>query len=529
MTIFRSPYPNLPLSDQSITQRVFAGLGDDPDRVVLIDGATGQGLTVAAFITRTRRLAGGLRALGIGPGDVVAIMAPNCPDFAVAFHAIALTGAAVTPVNVGYTRHELTQQLVDSGARMVLAAAALVPLVLAAQAETVVSRIASFGPCPGVPSLDDLMGEPLAAQVPVDLVRDVVALPYSSGTTGLPKGVRLSHRNLVANVDQVHATQGIRTGDMSVAFLPFFHISGMNSMLNAFLARGAGLVCMPVFGLAAFLGHVERHRSRLIKIAPPVAVLLAKHPLVDRHDLSSVEVLMSGAAPLSGELAAAVAARLGCVVTQGYGMTEMSPVSHVAPETDPRPDRIGYPVPNTLCRIVDPQTGADLGPGQEGELWVKGPQVMLGYHNAPEATAAALTADGWLKTGDLAFCDADGQAVILDRLKELIKVGGFQVPPAEIEAALLAQPSVADAAVIGVPDGPLGEVPVAFVVAREGEVPDTAALARTLATRLASFKRPREIRVVATIPKSAAGKILRRVLKAQYLEGASLVAGLKET
>lgn len=519
MTIYRSPLPDIRLRDQSITERLFEGLGDDPARVVLIDGPTGAEMTVAGLKDRIRCLAAGLMARGIGPGAVVAVFAPNSPDFAVAFHAVAYAGATVTTLNPSYTAHEVTHQLADSGARLVIAHAALMPVVTAALHDTAVTEVVTLTACEGHATIDDLMTAPLAAQVPVDLDRHAVALPYSSGTTGLPKGVRLSHRNLVANVDQVHVALNIRPGDMSVAFLPFFHIYGMNTLMNAFLARGAGLVCMPRFDLAAFLTLVERHRSRMILIAPPVAVALAKHPLVDSHDLSSVEVMLSGAAPLGGDLAAAVGARLGCTMIQGYGMTEMSPVSHIVPETDPRAGRVGFTVPGTECRLVDPVTGTDAAPGGEGELWVRGPQVMQGYHNAPEATAATLTADGWLKTGDLAAFDEDGQLSIRDRLKELIKVSGFQVAPAEVEADLLTHPDIADAAVIGVPDDHAGERPVAFLVPRAGHVLHVEELEPFLATQLASYKRPREIRVVEAIPKSASGKILRRVLKAQYLAG----------
>jgi 4-coumarate--CoA ligase len=257
---------------------------------------------------------------------------------------------------------------------------------------------------------------------------------------------------------------------------------------------------------------------RLVLIAPPVAVALAKHPLVDQFDVSSLQVLMSGAAPLGGDVAAAVGARLGCTLMQGYGMTEMSPVSHISPVPGWKAGAVGVLLPDTEARIVDPATGADLGPEAEGELWVRGPQVMLGYHNAPAATASAL-ADGWLRTGDLAVHDADGQFTIRDRLKELIKVSGFQVAPAEVEAELLAHPEIADAAVLGLPDEETGERVVAFIVPQPGTAPDAAGIAAFLADRLARFKRPAEVRLATSIPKSASGKILRRVLKAEALSG----------
>ena len=255
---------------------------------------------------------------------------------------------------------------------------------------------------------------------------------------------------------------------------------------------------------------------RLVLIAPPVAVALAKHPLVDQFDVRSLQVMMSGAAPLGGDVAAAVGARLGCTVMQGYGLTETSPVATISPVPGWKPGSVGILMPATEARIVDPVSGEDLGPGEEGELWIKGPQVMLGYHNSPESTAWALDGD-WLRTGDLAAYDADGQFFIRDRLKELIKVSGFQVAPAEVEGALLACPLVADTAVLGLPDEGTGERVVAFVVPQAGQAADIAAIQGFLAGRLAKFKRPSEIRLVQAIPKSASGKILRRVLKAQAL------------
>ncbi len=516
MTIYPSPRAALPLRALSITERVFEGLAHDPDRLALIDGPTGKGVTAAALRERITRLAGGLRARGIGPGTVVAILAPNSPDYCAAFHAVAYAGATVTTINPGYTAPEIAHQLRDSGAEVAIAQAALLPGL---QANDLPLRaVYSVEPTAGHLSLDELLADPLPAQVPVDLDRDVVALPYSSGTTGLPKGVRLSHRNLVANVDQVLAGLRILPSEMTVGFLPFFHIYGMNTLMNVFLARGAGMVTMPRFDLAAFLGHIQTHRARLVLIAPPVAVALAKHPLVDNYDLSSLEVLMSGAAPLGGDVAAALGKRLGCVALQGYGMTELSPVSHICPEDDVRAGSVGPNLPNTDCRLVDPVTGTDAAPGAEGELWVRGPQVMMGYHNAPEATAATLT-DGWLHTGDLGAYDADGHLSIRDRLKELIKVSGFQVAPAEVEAELLGHPDVADAAVIGLPDDESGERPLAFIVPAAGRSPDLDSIRAHLKSRLAAYKQPAALHIVDAIPKSASGKILRRVLKTQITGG----------
>jgi acyl-CoA synthetase (AMP-forming)/AMP-acid ligase II len=502
--IHHSPYPPIPLTGESITECIFRGLGD-PDRVVIVDGPSGRELTAGNLMSDIRRLAGGLQARGIGNGDVVAVLAPNCPEYVTVFHGIAFAGATVTTINPTYTAPEVAHQLNDSGAIVLVT----IPALLAtAQTAAPGMEIVVIGEAAGATPLSKLMGEPLARQVPVDAATDVVVLPYSSGTTGLPKGVRLTHRNLVANVDQQLVVFGVDAGTWTVAFLPFFHIYGMTSIMNLHLAGGAGLVTMPRFDLEQFLTLSDRYAVPTLFIAPPVAVALAKHPMVDSFDLTALQRMLSGAAPLGAEVAEAVARRLKCQMVQGYGMTEMSPVSHTTPRGQTRPGSVGVTVPSTEIRIV--VDGQDAGVGVPGELWVRGPQVMQGYHNRPEATAATLTQDGWLKTGDLAEIDDDGYVYIRDRLKELIKVKGFQVAPAEVEAALLTCPMVNDAAVKGVPDDEAGEVPVAFVVPAEGA--EEAAIRAHLAGQLASYKLPRSITFIEAIPKSASGKILRRML-----------------
>jgi acyl-CoA synthetase (AMP-forming)/AMP-acid ligase II len=502
--IHKSSYAPITLTGESITERVFRGLKGDPGRVVLIDGPTGRELTAGALEEGIRRLAGGLQARGIGKGDVVAILAPNLPDYAVVFHAVAFAGATVTTINPTYTAPEVAHQLTDSGAKLLVTIPAFMETAKAAgAAETVV-----IGEATGATPLSALLGDPLAAQVPIDAAGDVVVLPYSSGTTGLPKGVRLTHQNLVANVDQCLAVIGCDPGEWSVGFLPFFHIYGQTVLMNMHLAAGAGVVTMPRFDLEQFLTLVAKHRTPTLYSAPPVAVALAKHPLVANFDYAHVERFFSGAAPLGGEVGDAVAARLGCLSVQGYGMTEMSPVSHATPRGQARKGSVGVTLPSTECRIV--VDGNDVGVGVPGELWVRGPQVMAGYHNRPEATASTLTEDGWLKTGDLAEVDSDGWVFIRDRLKELIKVKGFQVAPAEVEAALLTSPMVKDAAVKGLPDDEAGEVPVAFIVPADGA--EEAAIRAHLAGQLASYKLPKKITFIEAIPKSASGKILRRML-----------------
>jgi acyl-CoA synthetase (AMP-forming)/AMP-acid ligase II len=503
--IYTSPYPPIALTGESITERVLRGLEGDPDRVVLIDGPSGREMTAEALENGIRRLAGGLKARGMGRGDVVAILAPNLPEYAVVFHGVAFAGATVTTINPTYTAPEVAHQLADSGAKLLVTIPAFLETARTAAPGM---EIVVIGEAEGAAPFTAWMGEPLAAQVPVDAAADVVVLPYSSGTTGLPKGVRLTHQNLVANVDQMLCLGGCDPGSWTVGFLPFFHIYGQTVLMNMHLAAGAGVVTMPRFDLEQFLTLVAKHQTPTLYCVPPVAVALAKHPMVANFDLSCVERFFSGAAPLGGEVGDAVAVRIGCLSVQGYGMTEMSPVSHSTPRGQARKGSVGVTLPSTETRIV--VEGRDAGVGEPGELWVRGPQVMAGYHNRPEATATTLTEDGWLKTGDLADIDADGFVFIRDRLKELIKVKGFQVAPAEVEAALLTSPMVKDAAVRGVPDDEAGEVPVAFVVPAEGAV--EAAIRAHLAEQLAHFKLPRSITFIEAIPKSASGKILRRLL-----------------
>ncbi len=516
--MFTSPLADVPLRDISITERLFEGLALGLDRPLMVDGPSGAALTGAALRDRIERLAGGLAAQGIGPGSVLALMAPNMPDYAVVFHAVAYAGATLTTINPTYTAPEVAHQLKDSGASILITVPAFLPVAEMAIAGTAVREIVVIGEASGKRSLEDLTGPPLTAQVPVDLDRHVQALPYSSGTTGLPKGVMLSHRNMVVNVDQILALLDVQEGETSIAFLPFFHIYGMNALMNLFLSVGATLVTIPRFDLEAVLRHIQTHRVQKLFIAPPVAIALAKHPMIDQFDLSSLRVVMSAAAPLGAEVSEAVSKRLGCTIIQGYGMTELSPVSHVVPHRTPRPGAVGVTAPNTVTRIVDPTTGQDCGPDQEGEVWVKGPQVMIGYHNRPEATAQMIS-DGWLKTGDLGAMDADGYLFIRDRLKELIKVKGFQVAPAEVEAQLLGIPGVADAAVIGVPDDEAGEVPIAFVVRGPGSEVTLEAIQSGLRGKLVGYKVPQRVEFIDAIPKSASGKILRRLLRDRVMAG----------
>jgi len=294
--------------------------------------------------------------------------------------------------------------------------------------------------------------------------------------------------------------------------LPLFHIYGLVVVLNMGLYSGATVVMMPRFDLETFLKAAQDYEITLAHLVPPIVLALSKHPVVDNYKLPKLHTIFSGAAPLGEDLTRACMERLGCSVRQGYGMTETSPVTHSSP-APPWPVKfgsVGVPAPNTECKIVDLETGAMLGAGEKGEVCVRGPQIMTGYLNKPEATAQTIDPEGWLHTGDIGYFDEDGHFFIVDRAKELIKYKGFQVPPAELEAVLLTHPCIADAAVIPHPDEEAGEVPKGIIVLREPAEPE--AIMAFVAERVAPHKRIRHLEFVDKIPKSPSGKILRRVL-----------------
>ena len=512
MTIYHSTFADIDIPAVSITDYIIPALIARADVPVLIDGPTGRALTGAMLEDLIRRLAGGLTARNLGPGHVVALMAPNIPEYAAIFHGVAYAGGTITTINPLYTADELRFQLNDARAEILITIPAFLDTARAAIIGTGVTEIFVLGDTDATP-FSTLLGAPQMAQTPVDLDQHTVVLPYSSGTTGLPKGVMLNHTSLVANVAQLTTVFPLEAGETSVAVLPYFHIYGMNAIMNPFLVQQAIQITMPRFDLEMFLRLIATHQVAKIFVVPPVVLALAKHPMIDSHDLSSLKVVFSAAAPLGAELAGACAARLNCDVIQGYGMTELSPVSHCIKVGQNRPGASGVAVPQTQCRIIDTETGLDAARGGTGELWIKGPQVMQGYLNNPSATANTMADGGWLKTGDIARIDEDGYMFIVDRLKELIKYKGFQVAPAELEALLQTHPSVADVAVIGMPDEEAGELPVAFVVTRAGHEPDAPALQAYVAGHMASYKQIRQVRFVDSIPKSASGKILRRVLR----------------
>jgi acyl-CoA synthetase (AMP-forming)/AMP-acid ligase II len=508
-----SPHPDVAIPDVPLHEFVLADAARRADQVALIDGPSGRALTYGQLAGGVRRVAAGLAARGFGKGDVFAIYCPNVPEYALAFYGVSAAGGINTTISPLYTTDELVRQLTDAGARFLLTVPPFLDKALEAAGRSGVEEVFVLGQGEGATPFASLLeAGDTPPQVDIDPADDLVVLPYSSGTTGVNKGVMLTHRNLVANLCQGEPVLLAGEGERLIAVLPFFHIYGLVVLMCAAIARGSTLVTMPRFDLEQFLGLLQDQRITRAYVAPPIVLAMAKHPLVADYDLSSLKSIFSGAAPLDASLEKACAERLGCDVIQGWGLTETSPVATTnfnAPQ-GPKPGSVGVPLPNTEMRVVDPATGADVSRGETGELLVRGPQVMKGYLNAPEATAAMLDPEGWLHTGDLGTIDGQGYVFIVDRVKELIKYKGLQVAPAELEAVLLTHPSVSDAAVVRYPDEDAGEVPKAFVVA--GSPVEPGELMAYVAERVAPYKKVRHVEFVDEIPKAASGKILRRVL-----------------
>lgn len=509
---YTSTFPDVEIPESLLTPYVLRHAERLAGEPALIDGPSARTVTYGEFAAAVKSFAGGLAASGFEPGDVLALMAPNLPEYAIVFHGTAWAGGAVTTVNPTYTAGEVRHQLEDSGAKLLVTVSMFADIAAEAVEGTAVKEIVCIDSGGPGRSLADLLGEPLLEHAPAG-IDEPVCLPYSSGTTGLSKGVVLTHRNLVANLAQMAAVVEIAEGENVLSFLPFFHIYGMQVLMNGALASGGTVVTMPRFDLEQFLDLLQEYKVRRAFVVPPVVLAMAKHPLVDDYDLSAIEQLFSAAAPLGADLAEAAATRLSCEVVQGYGMTELSPVTHLTPDGQYKAGTIGLLVPSTECRIVDPETGEDCEIGGEGEIWIRGPQVMQGYLNNPDATAATIDPEGWLHTGDIAHIDSDGHFTIVDRLKELIKYKGFQVPPAELEALLVKHPEVLDAAVIGVADDEAGEVPKAFISLGDGASATAESIKAFVAENVAHYKQLHFVEFVESIPKSASGKILRRLLR----------------
>jgi len=511
--IFRGPYDDVTIPEVSLTDFILKSNPELKGKRALIDGPTGRSLTYGQLEDAVRRTAASLAEKGFKKGDVFGIFSTNCPEYAVAFHAVAMLGGINTTLNPLYTAEEAAHQLRDAGAKFLVAPPLFIEKARAAAQQSKIEELFVFGEADDATPFGSLLdSDGDVPHVEINPREDLVALPYSSGTTGLPKGVMLTHYNLIANLRQMDGLEYFHQDDTLLCVLPLFHIYGLVVVLNMGLHLGATIVMMPRFDLEQFLGLIQKYRVTLSHIVPPIVLQLAKNPVIEKYDLSSLKIIFSGAAPLGEELSRECIQRIGCSIRQGYGMTETSPVTHSSP-ADPvkmKHGSVGPPAPNTECKLVDPATGVELGPNQEGELCVRGPQIMKGYLNNPEATARTVDEGRWLHTGDIGYADNEGHFYIVDRVKELIKYKGFQVAPAELEAVLLTHPAIADAAVIPCRDDEAGEVPKAFVVLK-GEA-SAEGIMDFIAARVAPHKKIREVEFIEQIPKSLSGKILRRVL-----------------
>jgi acyl-CoA synthetase (AMP-forming)/AMP-acid ligase II len=507
---YRSPFPDITVPDKSLFEMVLGGAAQRGDARAMADGISGRIITYRELMNQIRLVAAGLAARGIKKGDVVSLWSPNLPEWPAAFFGALRIGAIVHTSNPVSTPEELAFQLTDGNAKILITVNALSEKARAAVAESKRDiEIITIDAAPGFPSLTSIMVDDEPPAVSIDPANDLAALPYSSGTTGMPKGVMLTHRNIVSQLQQLDA---IETTEMKalLGVLPFFHIYGQVIILMHGLMRGACIVTMPKFEFEPFLKVLQDYPITSAHIVPPIVVALGKHPAVDNYKFPHLKYLFSGAAPLGPELTDAVEKRLNVKIRQGYGMTEASPATHYTVAGSERAGAVGLLMPSMECRIIDTEKGTDVVEGQPGEVWVRGPNVMKGYLNNPEATARTVDRDGWLHTGDIGIMDKDGYLTVVDRLKELIKVKGFQVAPAELESLLLKHPKIADVAVIPVADEDSGEVPKAIVVPKS---PLTAEeVMEFLLPHVAHYKRVRHVAFVDAIPKSPSGKILRRIL-----------------
>jgi long-chain acyl-CoA synthetase len=509
MTLFHSPWFSLqPYAEIPLTDLLAPSAERFAEKPAFIT-AEGQSYSFAQTWEASRRLGRFLQDNGIQKGDRVAIFAANCPEYFVAFYGTLFAGGAVTTLNPLYKDREVLHQLENCDASAIFAMGPLLPMV-----QQVREHLPNLKHVFAIEDAWKLASEAPNEPLPVSInsMEDLVALPYSSGTTGLPKGVMLTHYNVASNVRQTLATGMTSSYSVLLDFLPFYHIYGMVVLMACGFAQGASQVVMSRFDPALCLDLVQRHKVTNLFAVPPALLALSHFPDTAKYDTSSIRMIMSGAAPLPPEVARAAAKALDTTVLQGYGMTETSPVTNVNPINRIKDATVGPPLPDTVQKVVSLEDERELGVGEVGELLTFGPQVMKGYWNAPEATAETLPGGGWIRTGDIVSADEEGYVTILDRKKEMIKYKGYQIAPAELEALLMEHPAVRDSAVIPKRDEESGEIPKAFVMLHPDKAVSQEELMRFVEERVAPYKKVREIEFVEAIPKTASGKILRREL-----------------
>ena len=520
--IFENNDPGVAVPKKDLTSVVLQRVDELGDKSALIDGTSGRALSYNKLSSQIKHLSAGLNQRGFKKGDVCAVFCPNLPEYATIFLGVAAVGGINTTVNSLYSTNDLIHQFTDSRAKFLITIPAFMDRALPAADKCGIEEIFVLGEAEGATPFSELLkNDGIAPEVTIDPKNDLVALPYSSGTTGLSKGVMLTHENLVSDMVLTTSINTITDKDVLIGVLPFFHIYGMVLILNLAIYRGVTLVTMPRFDLEQFLQIVEKYKITCLNLVPPLVLALSKHPLVDNYDVSSIRLISSGAAPLGQELEQACADRLDCQIYQGYGLTEVAGASHVntIPVPSDKVGAVGQVVPNTYSKIIDTESGKELGINEQGEVLIKGPHVMKGYLNNEEATKHCIDGDGWFHTGDIGYADEDGYFFIVDRVKELIKYKAYQVAPAELEAILVSHEAIADAAVIPSPDEEAGEIPKGFIVL-SSEI-SAEEIMKFVAEQVAPHKKIRKIEIVDEIPKSASGKILRRVLVEQEREKVS--------
>ncbi|GAB1860530.1 Probable 4-coumarate--CoA ligase 1 [Camponotus japonicus] len=508
-----------------------------PDHVALECAISGKKYTFAQAKDATNYIGRSLRNIGLKEGDVIALVAPNFPDTVLGFLGGLSGGFIVTPMNPYYTVDEMSKQLLRANAKAIITSASIASTTLAAtraclSPETpfiVIDDKTSSIPEGSIP-FDDLItrGKSLPPISTSRIFDDIATLPFSSGTTGLPKGVMLTHRNLVSNIMMCQSCLGdsfIPTTstyqEIIPLILPFFHIYGLNGVVLPRLAFGAKMVFIPKFVPETFLDVLQKNKATSLYCVPPIVLFLSSSSLVKMQHLEHIHSIVSGAAPLAKSDVDKLFSKFNIdpnkiKFRQGYGLTECSSVAFV--EDGKKFSSIGKNIDGCLARLVNIETQQDIvTPGENGELWIKGPHIMKGYLNDEASTKEILTEDKWLKTGDIAYFDEDYDFFITGRMKELIKVKGFQVPPAELEALLRTHPDVDDAAVIGIPHAKYGEVPKAFIVTSKDKKLTEDDIKNFMKEKVSDYKQLKGgVVFLNEIPKNAAGKILRLNLKNDY-------------
>ncbi|PIA28645.1 hypothetical protein AQUCO_06800071v1 [Aquilegia coerulea] len=529
--IFRSKLPAIYIPNHlPLHSYCFENISEFSSRPCLINGTTGEIHTYENVELIARKVASGLNKIGIQQGQVIMILLPNSPEFVFAFLGASYRGAIVTTANPFYTPAEIAKQAKASNTRLIITLASYVDKLKELAQDDDVKVMCIDSPPEGCLHFSELIQSD-ETELPDVKIRpdDVVALPYSSGTTGLPKGVMLTHKGLVTSVaqqvDGENPNLYYHKEDVVVCVLPMFHIYSLNSVLLCGLRVGAAILILPKFEIKQLMELVEKYKVTIAPFVPPIVLAIVKSPDLHKYDLSSIRTLMSGAAPMGKELEDTLRAKLpNAKLGQGYGMTEAGPVLSMCLAFAKEPHEIksgscGTVVRNAEMKIVDPETGASLPRNQPGEICIRGSQIMKGYLNDPEATANTIDIDGWLHTGDVGYIDDDDELFIVDRLKELIKYKGFQVAPAELEALLINHPNISDAAVVPMKDDAAGEVPVAFVVKSNGSKISEEDIKQYISKQVVFYKRISKVFFQETIPKAPSGKILRKELRKKLADG----------